>query len=128
MYMQTFDLYDDCDGIVKWEAPDGKIYQLDTSKAEKGEWFFTYDENDLPVMAFKTAPSRDGELVVSLDGAKSFAATLLHNEDDTPRKLYFATDAGNNNPLKRPAFILRVSKIEGCPVAKCARFSVLCVG
>ena len=60
----------------------------------------------------------DGWLVLSLDGAPSRIATLLHDEDDIPRKYYFSTDAKDdpNNPLQGPAFLLRCEGLRGSPV------------
>lgn len=118
------------DGEVTYTAPDGKKYTLDPSTAGTG-WIFEREQNSgKPVIAFRRGRNGlEGELQVSLDGAPSLSATLLHSEDDVPREYYFATDIGNgrNNVLDRPAFILRLKGYTGCPVRKWAGFRIMVV-
>ena len=117
------------DQLVKWVGPDGDTHTIDVvNAAPLNSWKFTQDSDGRPVMAYREVPSgSDGTLVVSLDGAPSIMATLLHNEDDFPRKYYFATDGGNNNPLGRPAFILQAEGENRSPVDRWANFRVMVV-
>lgn len=124
-----FKLSSDGSGKVTYKSPDGNNYILDPSTGG-ASWIFVYDTSANPVMAYRKGNSTtdfDGELVVSLDGAGSIMATLLHNEDDFPRKYYYATDGHNNNPLNRPAFILRSDGIAGCPVQKWSHLVIMTV-
>lgn len=124
-----FNLSSDGSGKVKYNAPDGQAYILDPSQAGSG-WHKVYDTNQKPVMAFRRGVSStdfDGELVVSLDGAGSIMSTLLHNEDDYPRKCYYSSDGGNNNPLNRAAFSLRVDGEIQCPVQKWSHYVIMVV-
>ncbi|MGF1465638.1 MAG: hypothetical protein ACFCGT_05860 [Sandaracinaceae bacterium] len=85
--------------------------------------------DDKPVMGWRTRSNDDDEIVVSLEGAPSIMATLSSNEDDFPKKYYFATDGGNNNPLGRHAFILRVEGYSHqCPVDRWAHLVVMVAG
>ncbi|MGK7952525.1 MAG: hypothetical protein AB4368_27990 [Xenococcaceae cyanobacterium] len=115
------------DGLIVWEAPDGMRYFLDPANAPIDKYSFVRDGNGKKVMAYKPSSTGDGELVVSLEGAVSIACTLLHDEDDVPRKYYFATDARNNNPLERPAFILRAEGLSNSPVQRFALLRVMCL-
>jgi hypothetical protein len=116
-------------GVIYWDAPDGTTYGLDPADAVPYQWITVKDADGKPVMAYYTKPGVDSILVVSLDGANSLAATLLHAEDDTARRVYyFATDAGNTNVLNRPAFILRAQGFEDSPIEVNANFYVMCVG
>lgn len=121
------------DDLVKWTAPDGNTYTINVSNPPNppNQWAITYDANQKPVMAYSPdALGSDGTLVVSLDGAGSLAATLLHEEDDTPRKYYFATDTGNTTsttPLGRWSFILRTEGLSDSPVVRWANFKVMVV-
>lgn len=126
--METFALKGGDDSTVQWAAPDGKVYSLDPAKAEPGKWLLVNDTQGKPVMGLLTQPGKDGLLILSMEGAKSLAATLLHDEDDTPRQYYFATDGGNtDNPLKRWAFKLSAVGVKGSPVWRNAVFKILCV-
>jgi hypothetical protein len=126
--MATYKLSRDGASIVKWEAPDGSTYELDLSQATPGQWHIINNSVGQAVMAYLTKPGQDGELVLTLEGSKAgIAATLLHQEDDRPRKLYFSTDGGNNNPLQAPAFQLKCEGVEGSPVQPWAAYQVLCV-
>ena len=126
--IQDFNLWaDGSDAVVRWQAPDGETYQLDPSQAEPGIWLVTTDRQGRPVMALLTEPGSDGTLVVSLDGAITNRALLVHHEDDFPQKYYYATDAGNNNVLARRAFVLRAEGIAGSPVKRSAGLRVLCL-
>ena len=117
--------------IVKWlgpnSGPDG--YTLDVSSSIPDSWVYAYDSERKPVMAFKPGGSgEDGTLLLSIDGAPSLIATLLHAEDDEPRKYYFATDGNHvENVLKRPAFILKCEGYSDCPVQEQAQFFVMIV-
>lgn len=128
--------------VVFWDCPDGVTYELDPKKAVPGQWLRVDDANGLPVMAFlKGDPNnstwwrRDGRLAVSLHPLKdTWAATLLHDEDDSPWKQYFATDGGNtktaSGPIaeaRRPAFVLQTEGVEGCPIHEAQRFRVMIV-
>lgn len=115
------------DKIIEWYAPDGMRYFLDPANAPIDKYLFVRDGNGKKVMAYKPSSTGDGELVVSLEGSVSIACTLLHDEDDVPRKQYFATDAGNNNPLDRPAFILRAEGERNNPVPRFSSFHIMCV-
>ena len=127
-------LYRERDSFVKWQGLDGDTHSIDAANpAPVGQWAFTLDSNSRPVMAYRLGYGdghfSDGELVVSLEGAPSLLATLLHEGDDTPRKYYYATDGGwgNSNPLNRPAFILRAEGIRDMPVVRYAGFRVMIV-
>ena len=126
--LQDFNLWSEgTDAIVNWNSPEGGTYRLDPAEAVPGEWLVVNDDAGLPVMAFLHEPGSDGTLVLSIDGAITNRALLVHHEDDFPRKYYYATDAGNNNELGRRAFILRAEGIEGSPVARNAGLRVLCL-
>jgi hypothetical protein len=112
------------DGFVVWKGPDGDTHSLDADNPPNpaDSWAIVQDSQNRPVMAYSpSAFGSDGTLYVSIEGAPSRAATLLHDEDDAPRKLYYATDNGNGteNPLGRPAFILRGEGMRDCPVQWC---------
>ncbi len=116
-------------GTIYWHAPDGKIYGLDPADAKPYQWLTVDDDNGKPVMALYTKPGIDAILEVSLDGANSVAATLLHAEDDNARRVYYcATDLGNTTVLQRPAFKLRAQGFEDSPIEVNANFYVMCVG
>ncbi|MHC5210560.1 MAG: hypothetical protein ACYTG2_07575 [Planctomycetota bacterium] len=115
------------DGVIRYEAPDGQAYELDPDLASPGHWLLVEDEAGRPVMGFLTKPGENGTLLLSLEGACSLAATLMHDGDDFPRRYVYATDEGNENELGRPAFVLRAENVEGCPVARWAGFRLLCV-
>ncbi|MGK7894362.1 MAG: hypothetical protein AB4372_12255 [Xenococcus sp. (in: cyanobacteria)] len=129
--IKLYKLFRGEDRFVKWNAPDGQTYSIDAlNPAPEGQWAITLDSQGKPVMAYRprsNGPSSDGELVVSLDGAPSHIATLLHEEDDYPRKYYFATDVYHNNPLDRPAFILRAEGISDMPVQRWVGLRVMVV-
>ncbi len=114
--INTYALVSDAAGIVSWQCPDGYTYRLDPSTASPNTWHTVFDVTGKPVVAFRRASNQDGEVVVSLEGSNSIAATLLHAEDDRPSKFYYATDGGNQNPLGRWAFILRAEGDTGCPL------------
>ncbi len=124
--IETYRLYGTNDSLIVWEAPDGMRYFLDPVNAPVDVYSFVRDGNGQKVMAYKPSSTEDGELVLSLEGAVSIACTLLHDEDDVPRKYYFATDA-NQNPLDRPAFILRTEGLKNSPVLRNSQFRVMCV-
>ena len=113
--------------VVHWEAPDLDIYQLDPTQAVPGEWLVTSNREGQPIMAFLSEPGSDGTLVLSLEGAITNRAILVHHEDDFPRKYYYSTDAGNNNVLEQRAFVLRAEGVEGSPIARNAGLRVLCL-
>ena len=116
-------------GTIFWHAPDGKIYGLDPAEAKPYEWLLVHNDDGKPVMALYTKPGVDAILEVSLAGANSVAATLLHAEDDTARRVYYcATDLGNTTILQGPAFKLRAQGFEDSPIEINANFYVMCVG
>jgi hypothetical protein len=124
-------LYREKDRFVKWEGPGRASHSIDVENppSPSTSWTVTRDLAGRPVMAYSPdALGDDGTLVVSLEGAPSFIATLLHAEDDYPRKYYFATDGGNHNPLKCPAFILRCEGEGRSPIPPWASFYVMVVG
>jgi hypothetical protein len=137
MAITLYRLHRERDRWVKWEGPDGVTHQLDAlNHPPLGQWAFVYDADNRPVMAWRQpfiiqtmAPPTflDAELVVSLDGAPSLAATLLHDDDDWPKKYYFATDGGNGNPLGRWAFKLLVEGVSDMPVATWVNLRVMVV-
>lgn len=97
--------------------------------AKPCEWLTVNDDDGKPVMALYTKPGIDAILEVSIDGANSVAATLLHAEDDNARRVYYcATDLGNTTVLQRPAFKLRAQGFEDSPIEINANFYVMCVG
>ncbi len=114
---ELYTLWADKNGMVWWNCPDGYRYGL-----MPRDGAMTFDIKGKPVMYYNK-----GVLEVSLDGAISYSATLLHLDDDIPRKLYYATDGGNFTKLKRLAFILRAQGIKGCPVQKNAQYQVMVV-
>ncbi len=127
--IEMFNLRSDPNGRITWVAPDGNPYTLDPANAQPFQWLLVNDNNGKPVMGLYKKPNVDAILVVSLEGAKSIAATLLHAEDDTARRVYyFATDAGNTNALNRSAFVLRAQGFEDSPLEVNANFFVMCVG
>jgi hypothetical protein len=126
--VETYAVSADEQGVVRYEAPDGQAYELDPELGAPGRWLIVEDRTGRPVMGYLTRPGEDGTLLLSLDGACSLAATLLHDGDDFPRSYACATDEGNENELGRPAFILRAAGVEGCPVAPWAGFRLLCAG
>ena len=76
----------------------------------------------------------DGTLYLSIQGAPSRKATLLHDEDDfADRVFYFAMDLGNNIEAprmkvdRRPAFILRAVGYPNSPIHINRSFSIMCV-
>ncbi|MGE3803026.1 MAG: hypothetical protein AB7H80_18560, partial [Candidatus Kapaibacterium sp.] len=95
--LNLYRLWRENNSDVKWQGPDGVTHSIDISNPPNppNDWAHTLDSNGKWVMAYKPGLSgEDGTLVVSLAGAPSIKATLLHDEDDTPRKYYFATDGG----------------------------------
>jgi hypothetical protein len=126
--VETYAFSADEDGVVRYEPPGGRTYELDPRLAAPGRWLLIEDQTGRPVMGYRTQPGENGTLLLSLDGACSLAATLLHEGDDFPRRYQYATDEGNENQLGRPAFILRAENVEGCPVAPWAGFRVLFAG
>jgi hypothetical protein len=126
--VETYAVSADERGVVRYEAPDGGTYELDPGLAASGRWLTVEDQTGRPVMGYLSRPGENGTLLLSLEGACSLAATLLHDGDDLPRRYVYATDEGNENELGRPAFILRAENVEGCPVARWAGFRVLCAG
>lgn len=128
--IHLYKFYRDKSDTVTWESPDGNTYKLDTSapSTDQHGWVFTQDAAGKNVMAYRPGTfGADGTLVLALGPQRSLAATLLHDEDDFPRKYYFATDGGNNNPLRHRAFILCNEGEPGCPIAKFSSFQVMVV-
>ena len=149
--LALYSLRTDGNGVISWNAPDGKIYQLDPRGAPLAQWIYVNDTNGKPVMAYMSNPptqgvgytvglrgksqpfkenpvTGDGVLVLSIDKAPGFSATLLCEENDVAdRQYYYATDGGNHNPLERPAFILRAAGIKGSPLKQYAGFRVLII-
>ena len=116
-------------GAIYWHAPDGTIYGLNPADAKPYQWLRVNDDDGKPVMALYTKPGVDAILEVSIDGANSVAATLLHAEDDNARRVYYcATDLGNTTVLQRPAFKLRAQGFEDSPIEVNTNFYVMCVG
>lgn len=128
--MEWFELRADEHGIIHWFAPDGKTYQLNPDNpAEPDKWLLTHNTQGKPVMGLKVSANKDAVLIVSLEGAKGHATTLLHYEDDVPRQYYLATDGGNSdNPLNCWAFKLSTVGFKKSPVPAHAILRVLCVG
>ena len=139
-------------GLIRWENPsDGKTYELDpNSQPNNNGWILTFEEDangkvtDKVVIALKknfTGPgwpnAGDAILIVSLEGAASFIATLAHNEDDYPRKLYYSTDAGNDikgvlpewkydpDGVRQPGFLIRTEDEANLPIGINSSFQVL---
>ena len=116
-------------GVIYWHAPDGNKYGLDPADAQPYQWLLVHDANGEPVMGLYTKPGIDAILELSIDGANSIAATLLHAEDDNARRVYYcATDAGNTTVLKRPAFKIRAQGFADSPIEVNANFYVMTVG
>ncbi len=117
------------DSELFYTAPDRSTYSIDLDEAKIGEWLVVEDGDDKGVIALlKENDGFDATLILSLDKACSWAATLLHEEDDSADTVYYyATDMGNSTELKRPAFILRAQGLSECPVAKWKRFRIMCV-
>lgn len=131
--IKTFYLRSDATGKIKFNAPDGETYTLDPLTAGN-DWIYENEQNSgKPVIAFRKGnDSRDGEIVVSLEGAPSISATLLHHEDDTPRNYIYATDGGNPgipefDKHKRPCFRLRLQGHKGSPLLNYVGFRIMVV-
>lgn len=129
-----------------WTYPkDGRRYSIDPTATIGGGLFpllwVTARENNSPngkiVMAYKRAfGGGDGMLVLSLEGASSYFAWLIHQEDDRPQKYYSAVDLGNSPFLPKeirdanaagariPYFILQLEGESGCPVPRWANLRV----
>ena len=121
--IKLYELSRGSSGLVTWQGPTG-TYTINTSRGDNE----VADENGLPVLRYERGNlGEDGILYISLDGEPGLAATLLHFEDDRPRKYYFATDNGGSNPLGRPAFILRAEGIRTSPVPRFAGFKIMVV-
>lgn len=128
--VELYSLSQDGSGVITWKGPDGDTHSLDVNNpAGPGEYTIENDSNGKPVMAYKVGQGGDdGELVVSLEGAPSLAATLLHNEDDFPAKYYYATDTGNSrNPLGRWSFRIKTEGRKNSPFENWANFNVMVV-
>ena len=135
--MATIELYDiwrEWGTIVKWKGPGGIVHQVDTSDVPASKW--AYDNDDDPNIGYRQGYAGiPGRIVVSLEGNPSghrVAATLLHKEDDVPRRVMFATDGGNGSHghpklNKKPTFILEVSNFRDCPVEINAGYRVMVV-
>lgn len=128
---------------IEWHGPDD-IYSLNPDDAPEGEWYMPVTAKDsakIPKMAFIKNPGNkyfgsktDSVLILSLEGACSRAATLLHDGDDeADREYYFATDSGNQThdkikewPVDQWAFILRSPSNVDSPVKHMSDFHVVC--
>lgn len=132
MDFRTYRLWRDSSSFVSWQGPDGDTHSIDVSNpAELGEYAITRDSSGKPVMAYRVGEPGsnfpDGEIIVAIDGAPSSAATLLHYDDDIPRKYYYATDSNSSNPLGRKAFRIRTEGLRESPIARYASLLVMSV-
>jgi hypothetical protein len=119
------------ESLVRWDCPNGKSYFLNPRPATIGNPVLERDGEDV-MMSFSRSDGADGEdgiLCLSLVGANSYAATLLHEEDDRPARHYFCVDSGNHrfNLTRRRALILRSQGVKGCPVEKDQKLRVMTV-
>ena len=65
----------------------------------------------------------------TLRNAPSLRCTLLHNGDDLPRKVYFATDEWNgcNSRMEGwPCFMLRIEGETEAPIRPWAGYYIAC--
>ncbi len=152
--VETYELFRNSknNDTLHWRYPkDGQLYALGVAPIVRRPfrhqfWRFTRERgNPTPsmdrapfVMAFLPGryPSNDGILVLSLEGADSHAAWLVHVDDDVPHKCYGAVDLGNSHLLpgeiraafrkgaRVPYFILRVAGEADCPVRPGANLGV----
>ena len=120
------------EGTIKYKAPDGKTYEFDPQTVPSdGRWHVVqHDDLNRPVLALrKHNGKRDAELAVSIeDSTTRPSVTLLHDEDDFPRKYYIAADAYNDdNPLNRPALKIKCEGESVSPVPRNAALKVMMV-
>lgn len=78
------------DDTVKYTGPSGET-SLDLTNCTAEGWCCNAENT----ICYYHKSDRDSMLEFSLEGAPSTGCLLLHDEDDKPRKMYYATDSGN---------------------------------
>ena len=117
--------------VIRWTGPNG-THEIDMTRTTP-PWTTTLDHDGRVVMAVSPERTIDPFLVVSLRGAPSLKAFLVHDEDDRPRGYYYATDLGNDLDFIPDwaeddwAFILRSDSTGDAPIDLNSRFRVMVV-
>lgn len=116
------------DTIVRYTTPSGNSLGLNVATCAQDTWCCTQGSEGYEICYYNYSSSADDMMTFTLDGATSIRCTLLHNEDDAPRKLYFATDGGNNcvPGSNKPCFMLRSAGDTGAPVRAWASYLIAC--
>lgn len=113
-------------GFLSYNTPSGTTAQLQVASCATDMWCCT---GNYEICYYNYSGSYDDMVALTLEGGRSISCTLLHHEDDTPRKVYFATDAYNGCPSQtpgKPCFLLREEGNTSCPVRPWAGFEIIC--
>jgi hypothetical protein len=124
MGIARYDFHGGCgdeEGIIYYDSPNGAT-TLDTNTCPDTGWCCNADET----LCLNRQEGKDALVEFSLVGAPNIRCSLLHNEDDSPRKLYYATDGGNGCHMNHSCARLKSEGVMDCPVGKCAEHSWLC--
>jgi hypothetical protein len=120
---EKFHLWKKDDGFVRYITPSGTKAGLQVTACVQDTWCCT---GGYEICYYNYSSSADDELQLTLSGAHSIACTLLHDEDDTARKQYFATDSGNDCVSSEKCFKLREEGNQTAPVRAWGGFYIIC--
>jgi len=114
------------DDIIHYVGPTGQETTLDASLCTPDEWCCNLSNT----ICYYSKSGQDSQLAFSLEGADSFACTLLHEEDDWPLRskgIYFATDTGNNGPeLGVWTALLSRESVQEIPIITASQYWWIC--
>jgi len=105
-------LSDDDRDTVWYIGPTGVKTVLDLTSCTTEGWCCNAENT----ICYYHKSGEDSMLEFSLQGAPSRTCLLLHDEDDRPKKLYYATDGGNDCQLGEVCVRLRHEGATGNPI------------
>lgn len=120
------------DNVIRWDAPDGNRYFLNTEDLAGNNEVVTRKPNTgEPVMGLKKHNNGVTRMWLSIKGANSIIGTLFHLEDDVPRNIHLATDTKGGplfeNGVKIPAVVIENHDDPNNPIPKAANYMVMTV-
>ncbi len=111
--------------IISYATPTNGTFTLDFSTCATDTWCCTSGQ-EICLYNYSD-PNLDDILELTLAGSNSLACTLLHYEDDQPRKYYYATDGGNDcGGMNTWCFRLKREGGNSNPIYTNSNFYIIC--